>query len=248
MNKMNILQAEFVKVLQKFQASPAIQRLHKGELTIEHYKSYLRQTYHYSKNSPQIKTLATTYFRGSDRKFVRMFYKHATSEIGHDELALNDLKTLGEDVDHIRIENPLPTTVALNAFAIYQICNRNPIGYLGYSFFLEFLPTSSGTSYMELLEKVGIPREAMSFITEHANVDVYHNKMMEKYVDGLIVSESDLQSVIYTLRGTGELFAHMLESAFKEAESSEDWGIDSIESARYQHKGAGIQEVASDDA
>lgn len=247
MNTMDILRAEFAKVLQKFESSPAISRIQNGDVTIEHYKSYLKQTYHYSKNSPQIKTLATTYFRGSDREFVRMFYKHATSEIGHDELALNDLKMLGENVEHIRIENPLPATTALTAFASYQITNRNPIGYLGYSFFLEFLPTASGASYMQLLEKAGIPKEAMSFITEHANVDVYHNKMMEKYVDGLIVSESDLQSVIYTLRGTGELFAYMLESAFKQAESSEDWGVDFIESARYQSKGAGIQESASDE-
>lgn len=246
MNKMNVLLTEFTKVLQTFESSPTMQHLQNGKLTINHYKSYLRQTYHYTKDNPQLQALATVYFQGSGRKYVRMFYKHAVSEIGHDELALEDLKALGENIDHIRIENPLPATVALNAFAFYQIYNRNPIGYLGYLFFLEFLPTLKGSDYMGLLEKVGVPKNAMSFLAEHTAVDIYHNKMMQKYVEGLIINESDLRSVIYTLRGTGKLYADMLESAFKQAELQEEWGIDPLEEARYSSEGAGFQEAIDD--
>lgn len=245
---MTVLKNEFGRVLRAFEASPAMQTILKGNLTLDHYKSYLCQTYHYTKDNPQLQSLATVYFQGSDRKFVRMFYKHAISEIGHDELALNDLKALGVNIDKVRVENPLPSTVALNAFAFYQIYNRNPIGYLGYLFFLEFLPTSSGSRYMDLLEKAGVPREAMTFVAEHTNVDIYHNRMMEKYVAGLILTDSDLESVIYTLRGTGKLYSDMLQSAFEQAEHSEDWGIDTLEAARYSSLGAGMQEGVSDAA
>ena len=233
MNQMNIIKAEFAKVLQVFEASPAMQRILRGNMTIEHYKSYLQQTYHYTKDNPQIQALATVYFRGNDREYVRMFYKHAISEIGHDELALSDLKTLGENIDQVRIENPLPATVALNAFVYYQIYNRNPIGYLGYLFFLEFLPTGSGAAYMQLLEKAGVPKSAMGFLLEHTNVDVYHNRLMEKYIEGLVKTEADLQAIIYSMRGTGELYASMLHAAFMQAEKPVAWGIDSQEAARY---------------
>ena len=162
------LQLEFRKVLAEFEGSPAMRRLASGAMTAAHYKSYLRQTYHYTRDNPQIQALATVYFRGADRTSVRMFYKHASSEIGHDEMALNDLKALGENPGAIRGENPLPETVALNAFVFYQIYNRNPVGYLGYLFFLEFLPTASGAAYMAMLEHAGVPREAMSFLLEHA--------------------------------------------------------------------------------
>ena len=233
MNNLTRIKQEFEKVLKIFEASPAMKKILSGEMTIEHYKSYLRQTFHYTKDNPQIQALATAYFHGSDRAFVKMFYKHAISEIGHDELALNDLTYLGENVDEVRTENPLPATVALNAFVYYQIYNRNPIGYLGYLFFLEFLPTSSGARYMQLLEKAGVPKEAMTFLLEHINVDVHHNKLMEHYLEGLVSTESDLSSVIYTMRGTGKLYADMLQSAFEQAEHPLDWGVDTVEAARY---------------
>ena len=240
MDKLDVIKEEFAKVLTVFEASPAMQRILTGDMTIEHYKAYLRQTYHYTRDNPQIQALATVYFHGADRHFVKIFYKHAISEIGHDELALNDLKSLGQDVDAIRIENPLPETVALNGFVFYQIYNRNPIGYLGYLFFLEFLPTSSGAGYMQLLEKAGVPRSAMTFLLEHTHVDVYHNKLMERYVDGLIQIEADLQAVIYTMKGTGHLYAAMLEAAFKQVDKNIDWGVDYLEANRHQEKNAAL--------
>jgi pyrroloquinoline quinone (PQQ) biosynthesis protein C len=245
MDKLAIIKAEFTNVLKVFEASPAMQHILSGDMTIQHYKSYLRQTYHYTKDNPQIQALATVYFHGSDREFVRMFYKHAISEIGHDELALNDLQLLGENIDHVRIENPLPATVALNAFVFYQIYNRNPIGYLGYLFFLEFLPTSSGAGYMQLLEKASVPKAAMTFLLEHTNVDIYHNRLMEKYLEGLVITEADMQAVIYTMRGTGQLYADMLQSAFMQAEQQIDWGIDTLEAARYDATRTINQELAA---
>jgi pyrroloquinoline quinone (PQQ) biosynthesis protein C len=245
MDKLATIKAEFANVLSVFEASPAMQRILSGDMTINHYKSYLRQTYHYTKDNPQIQALATVYFHGSDREFVRMFYKHAISEIGHDELALNDLQLLGENIDRVRIENPLPATVALNAFVFYQIYNRNPIGYLGYLFFLEFLPTSSGAGYMQLLEKAGVPKTAMTFLLEHTNVDIYHNRLMEKYLEGLVMTEADMQAVIYTMRGTGQLYADMLQSAFLQAEQHIDWGVDSLEAARYDASRSLDEELAA---
>lgn len=228
------LKEAFVPVLAAFHQSPAAQRLASGTLTIGHYKSYLRQTYHYTKDNPQIQALATVYFSGSDRDFVRLFYKHAISEIGHDQLALNDLDRLGGDTARVRIEYPLPATVALNAFVYWQIYNHNPIGYLGYLFFLEFLPTSSGAHYMQLLERIGVPREAMSFLQEHATVDMAHNQLMERYAQALIQAEADFQAVVYAMRVTGKLYADMLQSAFQHVDTLEDWGLNPLEVARMQ--------------
>lgn len=234
MGNFDRLQEAFKLVLSAFHHSPAAQRLASGALTIEHYKSYLRQTYHYTKDNPQIQALATVYFSGSDRDLVRLFYKHAISEIGHDQLALNDLDRLGGDTASVRIEYPLPATVALNAFVYWQIYNHNPIGYLGYLFFLEFLPTSSGADYMQLLEQIGVPREAMSFLQEHATVYMAHNQLMERYAQALIQTEADLQAVVYAMRATGKLYADMLQSAFQHTDTREDWGLNPFEAARMQ--------------
>ena len=68
-----------------------MQTLAQGRITLDQYKSVLREIYHYSKEDPQIQALATVYFRGDDRGTVKMFLKHAISEIGHDRMALADL-------------------------------------------------------------------------------------------------------------------------------------------------------------
>ena len=91
---------------------------------MDHYKSYLEQTYHYTKNNPQIQALATVYFRGKDRDFVKLFYKHAISEVGHDLMALQDLETLGGDATVVKKQYPLPSTIALNSFVFWQIYNH----------------------------------------------------------------------------------------------------------------------------
>ena len=109
------LRETFDTVLSDFNASPAIARLRSGSLGIEHYKAYLRETYYYTRENPQIQALATVFFRGSDREMVSLFMKHATSEIGHDQLALDDLAALGEDVGDIPRGFPLPNTTAFNA-------------------------------------------------------------------------------------------------------------------------------------
>lgn len=230
---MQAIKSVFADVLRDFEQSPAMQKILSGNITLEHYKSYLRQTFHYTRENPQIQAQATVYFRGTDRDFIKMFYKHSISEIGHDELALNDLKFFIGDVNSIRTENPLPATIAFNAFATYQITNRNPIGYLGHLFFLEFLPTSSGNQYIQILENAGIPKEAMSFLIEHTEVDVYQNKLMEKYVQGLVLTDADLHSVIYTMKGSAKLYVEMLNAAFAQVDNPVGWGVNYFELERF---------------
>jgi len=82
---------EFGQVLDRFNQSPAMRRFLDGQIGIAHYKWMLRQIFHQVRENPQIQALATVSFRGAQRHVIRKFYIHATSEIGHDQLALNDL-------------------------------------------------------------------------------------------------------------------------------------------------------------
>jgi Iron-containing redox enzyme len=207
------IRAHFDVALATFQASPGMQRLVKGNVGVEHYKSYLRQVFHQTRENPQIQACATVYFRGAQRGLVRKFYAHASSEIGHDQLALNDLAALGEDVSAIPFETPLPSTTALISFAYYQIQHLNPIGYLGYLFFLEFTPTSQGASYINMLRSFGVPDTALTFLQEHSTIDVGHNRLMESYAAELIRNEADMESVLYAVDVTASLYGRMFADA-----------------------------------
>ena len=133
---MKEIEETFAQALQRFVSSAGIARLAAGELTVEEYQRVLREIYYYSREDPQIQAVATAYFRGADRDFVRDFLRHATAETGHDQLALNDLQALGVDVTDIPTQMPLPTTMGLVAFPFYQIQYSNPVGYLGYLYYM----------------------------------------------------------------------------------------------------------------
>src|ERR1700756_5057001 len=105
--------------------SEPIIRLFNGDITTDHYASYLRETYFYTRDNPQIQAVATAWLRGPDRQAVKAFLRHALSEVGHDGLALADLMTLGRDVSSIPDEQPLPFTAALISFPFYAIQYRS---------------------------------------------------------------------------------------------------------------------------
>ncbi|MEM9170672.1 MAG: iron-containing redox enzyme family protein [Pseudomonadota bacterium] len=225
-----------------------MQSLLAGELTQEEYRSVLRQVYHHTRENPQLQALATVYFRGRQRDLVRAFFSHAASEIGHDQLALNDFVTLGGDPSTIPYENPLPDTSALLAYGFYQIYNLNPLGYLGYLFFLEFNGTGSGPLFRDALTKIGVPQNAMTFLQDHMEIDVGHNKLMERYVADLSLSRADIDAIKYSMAVTGRLYAHMLDAAVRDAREGvqtgwnwEELNADGLTPERIPADGAGVR-------
>lgn len=231
MNTFEQLTAAFRAVQSSFLNSAGLLRLREGRIGVDHYAAYLRQVFHHTRENPQIQALATVYFRGHQRAAIKRFFSHASAEIGHEQLALSDLKELEVEVDSLPYENPLPETTALIAFPFYQIYNLNPVGYLGYLYFLEFLPTGSGGALMDALAKAGVPPGAMRFLHDHSTIDVAHNRMMETYAQTLITTERELCSVIYAMRATGVLYAGMVEAALASADRPVDYGLSPEECA-----------------
>ena len=209
---------EWKRALLEFSKGGSFFRLSEGDSGLAQYKGILLETFHQAGVNPQIQAFCTLYFKNNPRKMIDLFYKHAISEIGHDMLAHNDLVAMGVASEDIIKSKPLPTTLALNSYIIYQIQFVNPISYLGYLFHLEFFPTTSGGGIMEMLGAAGVPDHAMSFLKEHSTVDIGHNKLMEKYLEHFVRDEVALESVIDTAIGTCQLHLLMMEKAMENGE------------------------------
>lgn len=214
----------FDEVITEFNNCTGMRRFWGNQLENKHYASFLRETFHYTRENPQIQAMATVFFRGDQRDAVKPFLRHAISEVGHDQLALNDMAALGFDNTGINAQMPLPATTALVAFPYYQIYNINSVGYLGYLYFLEFMPTTFGADYLNVLTNMGVPPEAMSFLQDHTTIDVGHTQAMSGYVDALVRNEDDLKAVIYSMKVTGELYSNFVTAAFKDADSRKLYG------------------------
>ena len=214
----------FQPALDSFLASPAMQKVASGDVTIEEYRSFLKQVYYYVRENPQLQTLAAVYFRGRQRRMVRNVYKHALSEVGHEQLALNDYAQLGGDPSVVPYQNPLPATTALTSYAFHQTYDLNPMGSLGYLFYLEFTPTTAGEGIADNLRAIGVPENAMTWLIEHIGLDHDHNKMMERYAEVLLSTESDFEAVRYAMMTTSYLYVQMVEASIKDAHQPVDTG------------------------
>jgi len=233
MNSFETVKAAFEIERVRFLNSAVITRLLQGKLGTQHYAQLMRQIFHQARENPQLQALATVRFRGARRAAINGFYRHAASETGHDELALADYTKCGGDPRPVRNENPHPATSAITGFAFHQIYNLNPVGYLGYLFFLEFLPTSVGDGMMDKLRTVGVPENAFTFLQDHVTVDAGHNKAMERYCETLILNSGDLESVIYALKTTSYLYTRMIEAAISFVDEPFDFGAASEECSAY---------------
>jgi hypothetical protein len=212
------LKDRWFQIMSDLPATEWQKRLNAGEVGLEHYKGFLLETYHQAGTNPQIQSYATMFLKGNPRDIVKMFYKHAVSEIGHDILAMNDLIHLGVDKNLILNSKPLPSTRALSANVLFDIQFRNPVRYLGYLFHLEFLPTQNGPQHIEMLTKLGVPKEAVTFLQEHATVDIGHNKLMEAYVNELVKTDAVFEEVADTMFVTASLHQRMLDDSFSNGE------------------------------
>jgi pyrroloquinoline quinone (PQQ) biosynthesis protein C len=206
---------EWQKEWKKLGTNAWFKRLEGGDITAAHYASYLQETYHQTGLNPQIQAAATLCFPGRPRDMVKKYYQHAISEISHDLLALDDLVTLGADRDTVISSTPLPATRALIAFPIYEMQYVSPLVYLGYLYHLEYLPTQGGAAYAAGLAKAGIPECAMTFLIEHATVDVHHNKLMQSYIAHFVTNEREAKIVAESARATCVLHGHMTTDAFE---------------------------------
>lgn len=213
------IETRFKPILDDFVTSRPVAAVIDGTLTKAQYSAMMRQVFHHTRENPQLQALATVYFRGRQRDMVKPFFQHATSEIGHDQLALDDFKAMGGDAAVVPYENPLPATSALLAYGFFQIYNQDPVGYLGYLYFLEFTPTSIGGAMLTRLKELGIPDEAMVFLQDHTTIDEGHNRLMHHYVKTLITSEAKMDAMLYAARTTGYLYTEMLSQAMAAAET-----------------------------
>jgi pyrroloquinoline quinone (PQQ) biosynthesis protein C len=221
----------FEEAMRCFLETKSVRKLLSEGWSKREYGSYFSEVYHYTKEDPQLQALATVFFRGPERRLVKTFLQHAISEVGHDQLALNDAAKVGVERGKVEESVPLPATIAFTSYGFYEIYNRRPVGYLGYLYFLEHLGTSHGKLFGEAFAKSGIPKDAMSFLFEHTTADIGHNRLMLQYLAALVRSERDWAEVGYAIRVTGNLYGLLVDQSIERANDPArfDYGLDVTE-------------------
>lgn len=132
---------------------------------------------------------------------------------------LDDLRALGvHSLDRVSL-TPLPQTIALAAYAHYQLTERAPVSLVGYLWFFERMPRLFYPLWVESSRRGGAPESALKALTAGTLNDELRDQHVARCCRQLIRRPRDLGLATQTLRETAELFASMVEAALRRIDS-----------------------------
>jgi pyrroloquinoline quinone (PQQ) biosynthesis protein C len=155
-------------------AHPFWERMMSGKGSARLFTGWLIELYHYTKNANRHMPLSCAYAHEKPIKQLRA--KHYAEEWNHYHYFMKSLKALGYTEPQIAESVPLPMTLALSNF-MRQAARSDVLAYSICSAVLEGTTTDRKTYnpyYERSAELYGLPKEAISPIFAHLDLDVQY--------------------------------------------------------------------------
>jgi pyrroloquinoline quinone (PQQ) biosynthesis protein C len=153
---------------------PFWERMMSGRGSARLFTGWLIELYHYTKNANRHMPLSCAHAHEKPIKQLRA--KHYAEEWNHYHYFMKSLKALGFTESQIAESVPLPMTLALSNF-MRQAARRDILAYSICSAVLEGTTTDRGTYnpyYQRSAELYGVPKEAITPIFAHLDLDVQY--------------------------------------------------------------------------
>jgi pyrroloquinoline quinone (PQQ) biosynthesis protein C len=172
----------------------------RGEVTPEAVGSYLANLMFLIREALEILAMAQERAHQNGHQELAAFYrKKMKEEKGHDKWAQNDIAKLkmlfGTDV-------PAKRSTAILGMLDYlrRATDEDPVQYLAYLLFTEYVTVLMGPEWLQLLEeRCGVPTSAMTVISNHVELDKDHVEACLKEIDELVTDEAHHAGLSRTL-------------------------------------------------
>jgi hypothetical protein len=141
---------------------------------------------------------------------------------------LDDLRALGlNSLDSVSL-TPLPQTIALAAYAHYQLVERATVGLVGYLWFFERMPRLVYPLWSESCRRGGVPEKALRALAEGAMVQPLRDQTVVNCCRQIVRKPRDLGLATQSLHDTAELFGTMLDAALQRAERRQSMAVENV--------------------
>jgi hypothetical protein len=169
------------------------------------YGYWLAQTYYFVRHTTSFLGLTASRFGHWQRDRQYRQIRHLAGESGHDQLLVNDLKTLGRE---FRDFPELPETSALYQSQYYFIDHEQPAAHFAYAYVLEGLAAKKIQLIYPRLTTI-YPPEACRFLHVHMIEDQEHFEDGLDILDDLTAPEAS--SFLRNLQQTSYFYIAMLD-------------------------------------
>src|SRR5262245_18662194 len=131
---------------------------------------------------------------------------------------LDDLRSLGlNSVDSVSL-TPLPQTIAMAAYAHYQVVERAAVGLVGYLWFFERMPRLLYPLWNESCRRGGVKEGAFRALTTGGETSMARDQQLAACCRQIVRRPRDLGLATQSLHDTAELFATMMDAALRRVE------------------------------
>lgn len=184
------------------------------------YGLWLSQVAHLTRHTSAHQAMVGTRLHEISIPYMKFCYEHALEEVGHEFMALNDLKKLGVEVKTVDdLPAPMAATENLTAFLYYAATQAHPATRLGFSYWAEKCYPFIQTLATSTKDALGLSDSQMTFFVSHSEIDDKHADDVEKIIQIVCESQADWEAVERGMVQSLDLAVKIFEEIFQIAKN-----------------------------
>jgi pyrroloquinoline quinone (PQQ) biosynthesis protein C len=221
------LVGETASAQQYLLSAPIIGQCFNGNISVDHYVSFLLQAFHHVKHTVPL-LMATGARLPDDKEWLRVAIgEYIEEETGHQEWVLNDIAACGYDKEAARTARPHASTELMVAYAWDMVSRVNPLGFFGMVHVLEGTSINIADKAADAIRtRLNLPRKAFSYLYSHGSLDQEHVKFFE----GLMNRITDVREQNLIIHAAN-MFYHLYGDIFRGIGTAH--GIPLLEEAKH---------------
>ncbi|UXY15181.1 iron-containing redox enzyme family protein [Chitiniphilus purpureus] len=197
-------------------SSPLAKTVLSGEVTKELYGIYMLETYHYTSHNARNQALVGIRNDIESLPYIKFCLEHAAEEVGHERMALHDIRSIGFEGLDGALPRPLMETEALIAYLYWISFTGNPLQRLGYSYWAESCYKYINPLIQSIQKTLQLEPSQLTFFIAHSDIDADHFEHVKTIIQRSCKSEADLDAIEYVLTTSLKLTARMLDAVYEE--------------------------------
>lgn len=147
-------------------------------------------------------------------RYMKYCLNHALEEVGHEQMALHDLRSLGVDITNETMPAPSIATEAFTGYVYRLATTGNPLQRLGYSYWAENCYAYFAPIAMAIVQNMKLEAKNLTFFVQHGEIDKEHANEVKKIIADQVSTEADKTDIMSALRGTIRLQGAMLAEVY----------------------------------
>ena len=186
------------------------------------YRVTMLQIFHYTRHNSINQAVAALRADPEQLSLLRYVYEHARDELGHEQLVLHDLRSLGLPSDRLPSDAPLPATDALINYLYGVALREGPVARLGYSYWAESVYAPIAPLLCRVRESLGLGERDLRFFSAHSAIDARHAVQVRSALQRAVETQEQAEAVQRVALTSLWLTLQILEQSF-------DWAHDALE-------------------